>query len=183
MGLRGPRTYGGLGIKTPSPLRGPRGLPWLRAYAAVVLGAEPGPQTPALLADTVYAWWDEEHKPSLASLGVQSWGAAALLICEVDALDVLDMEILLSFCEANNSAIQKAGVAAPTALMLSDLFHMAYYDAEFLGSFFNISWQRNFSPSLSVPFTHEARPVRRRCQANVLVVPDCPWCCIVCRGV
>ena len=101
----------------------------LRAYAAVVLGAEPGPQTPALLADTVYAWWDEEHKPSLASLGVQSWGAAALLICEVDALDVLDMEILLSFCDANNSAIQKAGVAAPTALMLSDLLHMAYYGA------------------------------------------------------
>ena len=28
MGLRGPRTYGGLGIKTPSPLRGPRRLPW-----------------------------------------------------------------------------------------------------------------------------------------------------------
>ena len=53
-----------------------------------------------------------------------------------------------------------------------------------LDSFFNISWQRNFSPSLSVPFTHEARSVRRRCQANVLVVvPDCPWCGIVCRGV
>ena len=53
-----------------------------------------------------------------------------------------------------------------------------------LDSFFNIFWQRNFTPSLSVPFTHEARSVRRRCQANVLaVVPGCPWCCIVCGGV
>ena len=49
-----------------------------------------------------------------------------------------------------------------------------------LDSFFNISWQRNFSPSLSVPFTHETWSVRRRCQANVLVVvPDCLWCCVV----
>ena len=47
----------------------------------------------------------------------------------MDALSELDMEILLSFCEANKSAIQKAGAAAPTALMLSDLLHMAYYDA------------------------------------------------------
>jgi len=40
-----------------------------------------------------------------------------------------------------------------------------------LGSFFfNIPWQRNFPPSPSVSFTHEAWPVRRRCQANVLVV-------------
>ena len=101
----------------------------LRAYAAVVLGAEPGPQTSALLADTVHACWQAEQTPSLASLGVQSWGAAALLICEVDALRKLDMEILLSFCEANKSAIQEAGAAAPTALMLSDLLHMAYYGA------------------------------------------------------
>ena len=102
----------------------------LRAYATVVLGAEPGPQTSALLADTVRAWWEEEQTPSLASLGVLSWGAAALLICEVDALSKVDMEILLSFCEANKPAIQKAGAAAPTALMPSDLLHMAYYAAD-----------------------------------------------------
>ena len=101
----------------------------LRAYAAVVLGAEPGPQTSALLAGTVHAWWHAEQEPSLALLGVQSWGAAALLICEVDALSKLDMEILLSFCEGNKSAIQEAGAAAPTALMLNDLLHMAYYGA------------------------------------------------------
>ena len=29
MGLRGPRTYGGSGGETPSPLRPPRRLPWL----------------------------------------------------------------------------------------------------------------------------------------------------------
>ena len=47
MGLRGPRTYGGLGIKTPSPLRGPRRLPCFdhksaSALSVVSMSKKPG---------------------------------------------------------------------------------------------------------------------------------------------
>ena len=48
----------------------------------------------------------------------------------MEALSEIDIEILLSFCEANQATIRKADAAAPTALVLSDLLHMAYYDAD-----------------------------------------------------
>ena len=83
-----------------------------------------------LLAQSVRTWWVAHGSPLPAALGCESYGAAALLMCEVSTMEVEDLVILSDFCLRHADVLRSCAVAAPTALKLEHLLHMAYYEAD-----------------------------------------------------
>ena len=77
-----------------------------------------------LLAPSVRKWWVEHNSPPPAALGCESYGAAALLMCEVSMMVVEDLVILSGFCQRHADVLRSCAVAAPTALKLEHLLHM-----------------------------------------------------------
>jgi hypothetical protein len=82
-----------------------------------------------LLAPSVRKWWVAHGSPPPAVLGCESYGAAALLMCEVSTMVVEDLAIVSDFCQRHADVLRSCAVAAPTALKLEHLLHMAYYEA------------------------------------------------------